>query len=119
MPNADALRARVKKFAADVLKFARTLPRNPTSDIVARQLARAGTGISSNYHSCGRARSRAEFVARLAVVVDEADESHHWLSLMREAGLASQEALEPLIRESGELRAIFSAALATSRRRQR
>jgi four helix bundle protein len=116
--EANALRARVKQFAVHILKFVRTLPRDPAGDVLARQLARAGTGISSNYHSSGRARSRAEFIARLGIVVEEADETEHWLFVIRESHVASGPGLDALLQESGELRAIFSAALSTARRNQ-
>jgi len=98
-----------------VLKFVRTLSREPAVDGVARQLARSGPGVSSNYRSTRRARSRAEFIARLGVVVDEADESEHWLSVLMKSGLASGAELEWLLRESGELRAIFAKSLTTAR----
>src|SRR3989442_2562988 len=70
MPSeADALAERLQHFAVRVLKFVRTLPRDPATDGVARQLARSGPGVSSNYRSARRARSRAEIIARLAVVL--------------------------------------------------
>ena len=115
LSNANALRARVRDFAIRILKFVRILPRDPAAETIARQLARAGTGISSNYHSSGRARSRAEFIARLAIVLDEADESQHWLFIAQECGVASGSELQALLKESAELRAIFSKALATAR----
>ena len=115
-PNADALRARVREFAIRVLKFVRTLPRDPASIEAARQLARAGSGVSSNYHSAGRARSRAEFIARLGVVVDEADESVHWLTVIKASGIASGKELEWLLDEGKQLRAIFWTSLNTARR---
>ena len=117
MPSeADLLRARVRRFATRVLRFVRTLPRDPAGSTIAHQLARAGSGVSSNYHSAGRARSRAEFIARLGVVVDEADESVLWLTKTKDSGVASGGELEWLLDESGQLRAIFSASLATARR---
>jgi four helix bundle protein len=75
--------------------------------------------VSANYHSSGRARSRDEFIARLGVVVDEADESMYWLTVLRDSSVAAGKELEWLIGESGELRAIFSASLSTARRNHR
>jgi four helix bundle protein len=114
--EADALRARVKAFAVRILKFVRTFPTDPAGITVARQLARAGTGVSANYHGAGRSRSRAEFISRLAIVVEEADESEHWLSVSKQTGLSSGPELESLWQESRELRAIFSKALSTARK---
>jgi four helix bundle protein len=116
MADAGPLRARAKSFAVRLLKFLRKLPRDPVVDPIARQLAKSGSSVSANYHSAGRSRSRAEFIARLAVVVDEADESVHWLGVLKETGITAGDELESLIDESRQLRAIFWAALATARR---
>jgi four helix bundle protein len=92
---------------------------NPASDGIARQLARSGTGISANYRSARRARSRAEFIARLGIVVEEADETEHWLRLMTDSEVMSSPELNWLLQESIELRAIFSKSLTTARRNHR
>jgi four helix bundle protein len=117
--EADALRARTKQFATRVIKFVRTLPRDPATDAVGRQLAKSGPSVSANYHSAGRSRSRDEFIARLGVVVDEADESVHWLTVIKDAGVATGAELEWLLDESGQLRAIFFRSLTTARRNHR
>ena len=114
----DALRLRAKRFAVQVLRFVRLLPTDPAGSAVARQLARSGTSVSANYHSAGQARSRAEFISRLAIVVDEADETVHWLTVIRESELSTGAELDRLITESRELRAIFTAALRTARLRR-
>jgi four helix bundle protein len=114
--NSNDLRARARKFATRVLRFVRTLPRDPAGITIAHQLARAGSGVSSNYHSAGRARSRREFIARLGVVVDEADESVLWLTKTKDSGVAAGGKLDWLLDEAGQLRAIFSKALSTARR---
>jgi four helix bundle protein len=113
--KADLLRARVKRFAVRLLRFIRGV-RDPLLDGTARQLARSGTGVSSNYHSACRARSRAEFIAKLGIVVEEADEAEHWLNLWRDGGFVSGPELNWLLGEAGELRAIFLASLRTARR---
>ena len=112
---ADDLAARVKQFAIRLVKFARTLPRDPVCDVVARQLVRSGTGESSNYQAARRARSRAEFIAKLGVVAEEADETEHWLDVVREGELSSGPELDSLSKESRELRAIFVRSVTTAR----
>ena len=102
-------------FAVKILRFLRTLPRDIPTDATVRQLAKSGPSISANYRSSRRARSRAEFVARLGVVVDEADETEHWLSVLRDSELASGPELASLIDESGQIRAIFVRSLTTAR----
>ena len=118
LAQTDALRARCRALAIRILKFVRTLPRDPAGDTVSRQLARSGTGASANYHSACRARSRAEFVSRLHVAVDEVDESWHWLVVIRASELASGPELEWLLQESTELRAIFSKSVSAAKANQ-
>jgi four helix bundle protein len=74
--TAEELKARTKRFAIAVLDFVDTLPRTPSGDAVARQLARAGLGIAGNYRGACRGRSHAEFTAKLGIVLEEADESN-------------------------------------------
>jgi four helix bundle protein len=111
----DELSLRTQQFAVRALKFVRTLPREPATDAVARQLARSGPSVSANYRSARRARSRAEFIARLALVVDEADESEHWLAVIFESAMATGGELDWLLDESRQLRAIFERSLTTAR----
>ena len=117
--EADALRARVEQFAIRLIRFVRTLPHDPAADAVRNQLARAGSGVSSTYHSASRSRTRAEFLTRLALVADETDDSVRWLTTVRDSGWAPGSELEWLLGESGQLRAIFRASLAKTRRNQR
>jgi four helix bundle protein len=112
----DRLAERLEQFKIRVIKFVRTLPTDPASQGIAFQLGRSGPGISANHRSARRSRSRAEFISRLAVVLDEADETEHWLSAIRGTGIASGAELEWLLEESRQLRAIFAASVATARR---
>jgi four helix bundle protein len=112
----EELRQRVKRFAVRVLGFVRSLPDDGVTELVGRQLARAATGISSNYRAACRGRSRAEFIAKLGIAVEEADETEHWLDILDEAKLVSGPEFEALRAESRELRAIFVASVSTARR---
>jgi four helix bundle protein len=112
---ADELSERAQRLAVRILKFIRSLPREICTDSIAKQLSRSGPGISSNYRSTRRARSRAEFIARLGIVVDETDETEHWLSVLDESELASGDELAWLLQETRELRAIYSKSLTTAR----
>jgi four helix bundle protein len=114
--NADELRERTKRFAFNVIDLVKVLPHNIATDAIARQLIRAGTGVAANHRAAGRARSNREFVARLGVVLEEADESELWLEALATCELAAKPALEPLQREASELRAIFFASLRTARK---
>lgn len=112
---AQRLRERVKRFAIRVLRFVKSLPSDTATSVVSQQLARSGAGISSNYHAACRARSRAEFVAKLGVVLEEADETEHWLDVLAGTDVPAGQLLDELRTEAGELRAIFKASLHTAR----
>ncbi len=119
MSQADDLAARLKRFAARVVKFSRTLPREPAADVLARQLVGAGTGESANYHSARRGRSRAEFISKLNVAAEEADEAEHWLTVIEQSDIvrspASKKELDWLLNEAKQLRAILVASVRTAR----
>ena len=104
---------------ASVDRTAEDLPRTPAGETVARQLARAGVGVTGNYRSACRARSHAEFTARMGIVADESDESELWIDVseQRQWGEMTQRAW--LLKESGELRAIFCKAYDTAKSRER
>src|SRR5581483_1325945 len=76
--QADQLRDRTKRFAFEVITLVKNMPRNIACDVIGRQLIRSGTSVASNYRSACRARSRREFIARLGVVLEEADETELW-----------------------------------------
>jgi four helix bundle protein len=110
------LQIRTKKFALRVIRLYRALPRCSESMVIGRQLLRWGTSVAANYRSACRARSRAEFLSKLGVVVEEADETVFWLELVAEAGLLQYRAVENLLDEANQLLAMFSAAQLTVKR---
>ena len=113
--NPSELRTRVKRFAIRVVKFVRAFSRDIATREIGYQLLKSGTGESANYHAACRGRSRAEFIAKLGTVVEEADETEHWLDVIKQSELASGAELEWLTLEAAELRAIFKKSLKTSR----
>jgi four helix bundle protein len=118
-PWGEELKARTMRFALDVVGFCRALPRDFVGDEVRRQLLRSAFGVAFNYRSACRARSHAEFVAKIGVVLEEADESEGWLSVCEEAQLSNSSELVHLRNESRELRSIFMKANQTARQRPR
>ena len=94
------LKARTKKFALDVIRFCRKLPRRDEFDIIKRQLIRSSTSVAANYRAAQRAKSKADFVNKIAITEEEADESLLWLECLAE--LAT--------REHDELVAIMTAS---------
>jgi four helix bundle protein len=113
--NADPLRARTKRFAFDIIRLVKGLHPNIATEAIARQLIRAGTGVASNHRAAGRSRSKREFIARLGVVLEEADESEFWLEALVVCDGVLENATSSLRKEAGELRAIFWQSLRTAR----
>ena len=109
------LKARTKKFAIRVIRLFKALPNRPAEQVVGKQALRAGTAVAANYRAACRARSKPEFVAKIGVVSEEADESVFWLELMVESGLVKAKLMEALLKEARELSAIFTASYNTAR----
>jgi four helix bundle protein len=110
----DRLQQRTYDFSIAIIKFCRTLPRTDEARELAGQLRRASNGAAANYRASRRGRSRAEWVAKLGVVVEELDEADHWLSVLRDADIITPP--QNLITECQELLAITATSVATARR---
>jgi len=108
--QAEELRARTKQFALRIVKMFRSLPRTEEARVIGRQVLRSGTSVAANYRSVCRARSKAEFVARMGLVVEEADETIFWLELLVESSIVRRERMEGLLKEANELVLIFAAS---------
>jgi four helix bundle protein len=113
MKYADELKLRTKKFALRVIKLFQALPRNEESRTLGKQLLRSSTSVAANYRAVCRSRSKAEFTARLGIVVEEIDETVFWLELLVESGILSASRLKDLQREANELLAIFVSSQLT------
>jgi four helix bundle protein len=109
------LRERTKVFALRVVRLVETLPRNRASEVLGRQLLRSGTSVAANYRAARRARSRREFLAKLGIVEEEADESVFWLELLADAGFAASSEASELRNEASELVAITVSSIRTAR----
>jgi four helix bundle protein len=108
----DDLKKRTKQFALRMLTLADSLPNKPSGRVLSHQIAKCGTSTAANYRAACKARSHAEFIAKLGIAEEEADESEFWIELTMEHKLVPAHRLLPLHKESGELTAI----LATSRK---
>lgn len=111
----EALRARTNQFALRVIRLYRSLSRAPDAQVLGNQVLRAGTSVGANYRAACRARSRPEFIAKLGIVVEEADETTYWLELLTESGILRPKRVSALLQESVELTKIFNAARNTAR----
>jgi len=104
------LKARTKQFALRVIKLVDALPRTIQGRAVANQIIRSATSVAANYRAACRARSRAEFIAKIGVIEEEADETAFWLELIIDSALLTQTRVRPLLTEAGELVAIMAAS---------
>ena len=116
-PETEALKARTKKFALDVLDFVDTLPVKGTAVRIGDQLADAATSVAANYRATCRARSDAEFAAKIGLVLEESDESLFWVEICEERKLGESTSRKRLLLEADELTAIFAASSITARKR--
>ncbi len=113
--QAQALKGRTKQFALRVITLFRSMPKTDEARIIGRQLLRSATSVAANYRSVCRARSRADFVAKLGVVVEEADETLFWLELLSDSQIIPKDRLQDLTHEASELMAIFAASQRTAK----
>jgi four helix bundle protein len=113
------LRDRTFRFALAVIAFCRRLPTEWEARRIASQLFDSGTSVAANYRAACRGRSRAEFIAKLGIVIEEADESELWLAILEGSGISKGPALQALATEAAELRAIFIASRNTARANKR
>jgi four helix bundle protein len=109
------LKQRTKRLALNIIRLYRSLPGTDEARIVGRQLLRSGTSVGANYRAACRARSKAEFIAKLGIVLEESDETVFWLELLVEAGVGSREKVQSLVTEADELTSIFVTSLRTAK----
>jgi four helix bundle protein len=109
------LRDRTKKFAIRIVRLFQALPKSTEAQVMGKQLLRSGTSVAANYRAVCRARSKAEFIARIGVVAEEADESALWIELLEETKVLTASQLKDISQEAHALAAIFSASQKTAR----
>jgi len=109
------LQQRTKQFHVDVIKLCELLPRNAVGFEIAKQIFRCAGSVGSNYRSSSRAKSTKDFIYKIEIVLEEADESHYWLEIIKDAGLVKGEEIDRLIKEADELTAIFAATDKTAK----
>ena len=113
--NPNVMKNRTKVFAIEILKLVEALPKTSTAKIITNQIVRCVTSVASNYRSACRARSKAEFIAKLGIVEEEADETLFWLELTEESGILPSDYLQVLKQEANEITAIVVASCKSAR----
>jgi four helix bundle protein len=111
----EILKARTKEFGLRVMKLVDEMPNTMVGRTVGSQLIRSATSVGANYRAACRSRSRAEFIAKIGMVVEEADESAFWLELIIDSGLVKDDLVSALHREAEEFTAIFTASGRTAK----
>lgn len=108
--NEQELKLRTKEFALRIIKISQALPKTDAVRIIGKQLLRCGTSVGANYRAVCRARSIADFISKLRIVIEEADESCFWLEIIIEAGILKLDLVKPLLQEANEITAIMVAS---------
>jgi four helix bundle protein len=116
--NAEALKRRTKEFAHRCVKLSLTLPRNPLGSHIAGQLIRCGTPVAANYRASVLAQTKAVFISKISIVIEEADESEFWLEFLIDEQLMERERILPLYKEAHELSSIFITTRKTAQGRR-
>ena len=113
--DAEELKGRTQKLALEVIRLVQSLPSQNSTRIVGWQLIRCGTSVGSNYRAACRAKSRADFIAKLKIVEEECDETIYWLELLRAMRISNEDSIETLIGEAGQILRIIVASIKTAR----
>jgi four helix bundle protein len=113
--NADEMKKRTRAFALRIVRLVEALPKNKTAEVIGKQLLRCGTSVGANYRASCRARSQADFIAKMGIVEEEADESIYWIELLVESGLVKTERVSGLLEEADQIVAIVVSSIRTAR----
>ena len=112
----EELKTRTKEFAHRCVKLAMALPKTPLGNHIRGQLIRCSTSVASNYRAACHAQSKASFISKISIVIEEADESYFWLEFMIDENMLKKDLVDPLHKEADELTAIFIASRKTARK---
>ena len=111
----ENLKVRTKAFALRIINLVDKLPNNLSCQVIGKQLLRCGTSVGANYRASCRARSQSDFISKIGIVIEEADEALFWMELLVESGIIKEVLLQSLINEANELVAIFIASGKTAK----
>jgi four helix bundle protein len=114
--NETEMKNRTKNFAKDIIRLCRNMPDNREGRLIGNQIFRSGTSVAANYRAACRAKSTADFISKLAIVEEEADETLFWLELIAEMKIPGGESTDHLMKENNEILAIVVASIKTARK---
>ena len=107
---------RTKLYARRIIRRVSALPKSVVAQVLGKQVLRSGTSVGANYREASRARSKAEFIAKMGDCLKELGESEYWLDLLSEENVVQPAKLAPLVEETRELLAIFVTSIKTARK---
>lgn len=116
--NAEELKKRTKEFAHRIVKLAVALPKTALGNHVSKQLIRCATSVAANYRAVLLSQTKAVFISKISIVIEEADESEFWLEFLMDENLLAKERILPILNEAHELSSIFIATRKTAQRRK-
>src|SRR5918912_2566797 len=112
--QADEMKKRTRAFALRIIRLVEALPNTRTADVIGKQLLRCGTSVGANYRASCRAKSQADFVAKMGIVEEEADETIYWIELLLETGLIKESRVVNLLDEANQIVAIVVSSIKTA-----
>jgi four helix bundle protein len=115
----DDLKRRTKQFAIQIIHLVESLPKGRTTNVIGGQLLRSGTSVGANYRAACRARSTPDFLSKMGIVEEEADESLFWMELLIEADIMEASKLESLMNEADEILAMTVSSIKTARKKKK
>ena len=113
--NRREMKDRTKEFAKRIVRLCRTLPNNREGRLIGNQIFRSGTSVAANYRAACRARSKAEFISKMTIVEEEADETLFWLEMLSEMEIVNSDLLNPLMSENNEIVSIIVSSIKTAK----
>lgn len=112
------LRERTKGFALRIVRMYVSLPKTPEAQVLGKQVLKSGTSAGAHYHEACRSRSPAEFISKMAVGLQELEETTYWLELLVDSGIVPAKRMADLLKETDELTAIFASSVITAKKNQ-
>ncbi len=117
--NSDILKKRTYNFALSIIDLLDDLPKSVTSDVMGKQLLKSATSIGANYRAACKAKSKADFINKIKIVEEEADETEYWINLMKDSNNFKKIDFNEVLKEAMELNKIFSASAKTAKSNQK
>ncbi|MCU1268669.1 MAG: hypothetical protein JWM21_4987 [Acidobacteria bacterium] len=113
--NPDVMKARTRAFALRIIRLAESLPNTPTANVIRNQMLRSGPSVGANYRAACRAKSKPDFVAKMGIVEEEADETMYWIELLIDAEIVMRTRVTNLLEEADEILSITVSSIKTAR----